>query len=169
LKETPSLAVKIGFGSGQLAGQIFRDTPSLLLLFYLTTVVRIEPALAGAAIFFPKVFWGVTSDLTVGLTSDRLNARFPRRNWLLVGAVLAPGAMVLLFHVPDTALATRLAYVVVAFAFYMIAFSTFSVPYLAQFSEITSDPEQRAEAMDQASGQGGAAPQRHADDDQPSA
>lgn len=138
-----SLKLKAGFGSGQIAGQIFRDTPSLLLLFYLTNIVGIEPAIAGAAIFFPKVFGGIASDLTVGLAADKLNPRFPRRRWLLVGTFLAPTAMVLLFHAPRGAVAVRVAYMMVVFAFYMLAFATFSVPYLAQFSEITRDPGQR--------------------------
>lgn len=139
-----SLKLKAGFGSGQIAGQIFRDTPSLLLLFYLTNIVGIAPAIAGAAIFFPKVFGGVASDLTVGLAADKLNSRFPRRKWLLVGGFLAPTAMVLLFHAPQgSSVAFRVAYVMVVFAFYMAAFATFSVPYLAQFSEITRDSRQR--------------------------
>jgi GPH family glycoside/pentoside/hexuronide:cation symporter len=142
--DTPlSTWTRAGFGSGQIAGQIFRDTPSLLLLFFLTTVVGIPPAIAGGAIFLPKVFWGVLADLGVGLVSDRVAHRFPRRRWLLVGAVTAPLAMVLIFHIPDASTTLRTTYIFAVFCFYMLTFASFSVPYLSQFSQITRDSQER--------------------------
>lgn len=141
------MSVKAGYGAGQIAGQLFRDAPSLLLLFYLTSIVGMPPAVAGAAIFLPKVFFGAASDLCVGILSDRLVARIPRRRWLLIGAILAPLAMVATFAVPNAVLWMQVAYVAVTFSLYMIAFSTFSVPYLAQFSEMTDDPAERTVLM----------------------
>jgi Na+/melibiose symporter-like transporter len=143
LADGPALSTKIGFGAGQIAGQIFRDTPSLLLLFYLTSVVGIAPAVAGIAIFIPKTLGGVVADLAVGLVSDRVSHSFPRRNWLLIGALLAPLSMVALFHAPAASPSLQLMYIVVVMLFYMLSFATFSVPYLAQFSEITRHPRQR--------------------------
>ena len=142
-----SLRTQAGFGSGQIAGQIFRDTPSLLLLFFLTTVIGIPPALAGAAIFFPKVFWGILSDLGVGLMSDRIAHHFPRRRWLLLGAFIAPLAMLAIFHIPDGSTSLRIVYIFASFCFYMLTFAIFSVPYLAQFSQITRDPAERTSLL----------------------
>jgi Na+/melibiose symporter-like transporter len=141
------LRVKVGFAWGQVAGQIFRDIPSLLLLFYMTNVLGIGPAVAGSAIFLPKLFWGVASDMAVGVISDRVSARFPRRYWLLIGTVMGPTAMVLLFNVPRVSNSLEVLYIVCVFALYMISFATFSVPYLAQYSEITSDPRERTVLM----------------------
>ena len=132
---------------GQVAGQLFRDVPSLLLLFYLTSVMGIEPAIAGAAIFVPKVVFGALFDLWIGLTSDRIAARFPRRRWLLVGGLAAPLVMLGVFAVPQAALAFQVAWVFVTFSAYMAVYSTFSVPYLAQFAEMSSDPQERTELM----------------------
>ncbi|MGA1797239.1 MFS transporter [Sphingomonas sp. 4RDLI-65] len=144
---TLTTAVKAGYGAGQIAGQLFRDAPSLLLLFYLTSIIGMPPAIAGAAIFIPKVFFGAVSDLGIGILSDRLVDRVPRRRWLLIGAVMAPLAMVATFAVPDAALWVQVGYVALAFSVYMIAFSTFSVPYLAQFAEMTDDPGERTVLM----------------------
>jgi glycoside/pentoside/hexuronide:cation symporter, GPH family len=138
---------KARFGVGQVAGQLFRDVPSLLLLFYLTSVMGIEPAIAGAAIFVPKVVFGALFDLWIGLTSDRIAARFPRRRWLLVGGVAAPFAMLGVFAVPQAALSFQIAWVFVTFSAYMAVYSTFSVPYLAQFAEMSADPQERTEMM----------------------
>lgn len=140
-------STKAGFGLGQVAGQLFRDAPSLLLLFYLTNVMGIAPAIAGAAIFVPKVVFGVIFDLWIGLASDRMAARFPRRRWLLVGGLAAPFAMLGPFAVPEAAMAFQVAWVFVTFSAYMAVYSTFSVPYLAQFAEMSSDPVERTELM----------------------
>ncbi len=141
------LLAQVGYGAGQVAGQVFRDVPSLLLLFFMTTVLGIEPALAGAAIFVPKLVWGVSCDLAVGILSDRLKHRINRRWWLLAGVVGSPAAFLLLFHVPDIPNAGRVAYVAAAFSLYMAVFASFSVPYLAIAGELSDDPHQRTVLM----------------------
>ncbi|MBB6253102.1 MFS transporter [Nitrospirillum iridis] len=141
------LLAQAGYGVGQIAGQVFRDVPSLLLMFFMTNVLGIEPALAGAAIFVPKLVWGVGCDLLVGILSDRWKHRFARRGWLLVGALGAPVALILLFHVPDLSVTGRVAYVAVAFSLYMAVFACFSVPYLAIAGELSGDPHQRTVLM----------------------
>lgn len=141
------LSTQLGYGVGQIAGQVFRDTPSLLLLFFMTTVLGIAPALAGAAIFIPKLVFGVGFDMAVGIYSDRWQQRIPRRWWLLAGAIGAPLAMLLLFHVPEGSTTLRVAYVAIIFSLYMGVYAIFSVPYLAISSEITSDSQTRTVLM----------------------
>ena len=141
------LGAQAGYGVGQIAGQVFRDVPSLLLLFFMTSVLGIEAAVAGAAIFVPKLFWGVLCDVSVGVLSDRWKARMQRRWWLVIGAIGAPVAMLLLFHVPEGSTSLRLAYVAGAFSLYMAVFASFSVPYLAIAGELSSDPQQRTVLM----------------------
>lgn len=138
---------QIGYGTGQIAGQIFRDTPSLLLLFFMTTVLGIAPAIAGAAIFVPKLVFGVGCDMAVGVFSDRWQRRIARRWWLLAGAVGAPLAMILLFHVPEGSATLRVAYVAAMFSLYMAVYASFSVPYLAISAEMTDDPQSRTVLM----------------------
>ena len=135
------------YGLGQIAGQIFRDVPSLLLLFFLTNVEGIEPAWAGIAIFFPKLFVGVASDVFMGSLSSRLKGKFPLSRWLLTGAFIAPVPLILLFSVPDLAPEFKLLYVVFVFSFYMSVYSSFSVPYLALVASLTSTPEERTKLM----------------------
>ena len=138
---------KAGFAVGQIAGQLFRDVPSLLLLFYLSNVMGLPPAIAGSAIFVPKVVFGALFDVWIGLASDRMAARLPRRRWLLAGALLAPFAMLGPFAVPTGSTALQVGWVFVTFSGYMAVYSTFSVPYLAQFAEMSQDPRERTELM----------------------
>ena len=140
-------STKALYGMGNIGNQLFRDAPMMLLLYYLVSIVGLPPAVAGAAIFVPKVIVGAVSDFTVGVASDRNLHRFGRRNWLLVGALLAPFAMIGAFFVPDAAMGVQVAYVIVAFSLYMMVFSSFSVPFLAHFSELSSDPQERTVMM----------------------
>jgi GPH family glycoside/pentoside/hexuronide:cation symporter len=121
--------------------------PTLLLLFFMTTVLGISPAIAGATIFIPKLVVGVGCDLLVGVMSDRWRRRIHRRWWLLAGAVGAPLAMLLLFHVPHGSEALRVGYVAAAFSLYMAVFASFSVPYLAIAGELAADAGQRSVLM----------------------
>ncbi len=135
------------YGLGQIAGQIFRDVPSLLLLFFLTNVEGIEPVFAGIAIFFPKLLVGIGSDIVMGSLSSRLKAKFPMSRWLLTGAFLAPIPLILLFSVPDIAWQMKLIYVAFIFSLYMSIYSSFSVPYLALVASLTRTPEERTKLM----------------------
>lgn len=135
------------YGAGQIGNQLFRDAPSMLLLFYLSAVIGIPPGIASAAIFIPKVFVGAISDLGVGILSDRNLHRFKRRNWLLLGAVLAPIAMTLTFSVPDISTTGQVIYVILGFSAFMVTFAVLSVPYLAHFAEISQDPHERTVLM----------------------
>mgnify|MGYP003633022178 CR=1 FL=1 len=142
-----SLANQIGYGAGQVAGQVFRDLPSLLLLFFMTTVLGIAPDVAGVTIFVPKLLFGTIFDVSVGILSDRLRRKIARRWWLVAGALLSPLAMILLFHVPGGTQTVKLAYVAGTFSLYMAVFASFSVPYLAMAGDLTSNPSQRNVVM----------------------
>lgn len=137
------LGGQIGYGFGQIAGQVFRDVPSLLLLFFMTTVLGIAPAIAGTAIFVPKLIWGVGCDMAAGVLSDRWQRKIARRWWLLAGAIGAPIAMIALFHVPEASTSFRVAYVAAVFSLYMAVFASFSVPYLAIAGQLTASAGQR--------------------------
>lgn len=133
---------------GQVAVQIFRDVPSLLLLFYMTQLLEVPPAMAGIAIFGPKLFWAVICDYAVGFLSDRWRAKVPRRTFLLIGAALAPVAMLLLFGGTSAETAEgRAVYIALVLAFYMLVFAIFSVPHLAIGMELGPTPEARAGVM----------------------
>lgn len=145
--KTASLPVQIGYGAGQIAGQVFRDLPSLLLLFFMTTVLGIAPGVAGVVIFIPKIILGLFCDFGVGIVSDRLRRKVARRWWLFAGVFLSPLAMILLFHVPAGSERFQLIYIGLAFSFYMAVFASFSVPYLALAGELTQTPKERNHLM----------------------
>lgn len=136
------------WGSGQIAVQVFRDVPSLLLLFYMTQILSVPAYMAGSAIFIPKLFLGATCDFALGGMLDRLPRGLYRRYFLLAGAVLAPLSLILLF-IPsgaETAMA-RAWHISIILCLYMASFSIFSVPHLAIGTELSDDSHEQSRIM----------------------
>jgi GPH family glycoside/pentoside/hexuronide:cation symporter len=143
-----SLPAFFGFSVGMIGDRIFRDAPALLLLIFMTDYLAIPPALAGAAIFIPKLLIMFVDPL-VGTLSDRLDTRWGRRRPpMLIGAVLASISILLFFHVPrfGTPLA-QASYMSVMVFLGFSGYSLFSVPYLVMASEIADSDAQRRKIM----------------------
>lgn len=137
-----------GFSIGMIGDRIFRDAPALLLLLFMTNYLAIPPALAGTAVFVPKLLI-VFVDPLVGSLSDRLNTRWGRRRPLmLVGALLASISIVLFFHVPrfETPFLQALYMSFMIFVGFS-GYSLFSVPYLVMASEIGDSDDERRTIM----------------------
>jgi glycoside/pentoside/hexuronide:cation symporter, GPH family len=134
----------VGYGAGQIGGQILRDTPALILPIYMTTVLGIEAALAGLVIIIAKV-WVVIADPIAGVMSDRTVTRWGRRRpFILGGGLLAAASFMLLFFVP--AIEDQLSLFVYMTAIYLLmntGYSMFSVPYLTLASEMSDNPDER--------------------------
>lgn len=133
------LRVRVGFGVGSLATGSFSTVPGLLLLFYMTEVLAIPPAWAGAIVFVPKL-WDAITDPVMGGLSDRTQTSAGRRlPWMVAGALILPAAFFTMFAPPlfEPALWVFLAYVLAA-----TAYTLFSVPYISLPAELTDDPQE---------------------------
>ncbi len=143
-----TIRAQIGFSVGMVGDRIFRDAPALLLLIYMTNYLAIPPALAGLAIFIPKIII-VFIDPIVGSLSDRLRTPWGRRRPpMVLGAILASAAMVMFFHVPRLDAPTaQAAFMSVLVLIGFTGYSLFSVPYLTMASEIVSGERERRKIM----------------------
>ena len=136
-----------GYGVGQIGGQIFRDTPAVLLPIFLATMLGVPAWMAGASILIPKA-WVIFCDPLVGAFSDSKRPVWGRRPFLLVGGVLSGVCFFLLFVPPHLASPpAAAAYNTLMFAIASTAFSLFSVPYLTMASEMTDDAHLRTKVM----------------------
>jgi GPH family glycoside/pentoside/hexuronide:cation symporter len=137
-----------GYGVGMIGAQIFRDTPALLLLPFLTDALAVPAAMAGLAIFVPKI-WVVFADPLAGIASDRVSTRWGRRRpFLFWGGLATVALFIAMFHVPGFANpALRATYVCAVYTVALTAFAVFSVPYLTMGSEMTQDPDERTRLM----------------------
>lgn len=137
-----------GYGIGQIGGQILRDTPALILPFYMATVVGLDSRLGGLVILIAKV-WAVIADPLAGLLSDKSTLRWGRRRpFILAGGLLAALCFTLLFFVPPTGAQNVLfLYLAVVYVLLNTGYSLFSVPYLTMASEMSTNPNERTTIM----------------------
>ena len=138
------LGIKLSFGIGDVGSNIFIVTTGMYLLFFLTNVVGVNPALAGTMLLFPKL-WDVVSDPIMGAISDVTHSRFGRRRvYLLYGAVPFGLSFFILFLAPGfqmefaNALQTSLL-----FALACTAFTVINVPYASMVPEMSDDYNER--------------------------
>lgn len=142
------ISTYLGYGVGQIGGQILRDTPALILPIYMTTVLGLEAALAGLVIIIAKA-WVVAADPIAGIVSDRSDTRWGRRRpFILAGGLLAAASFLFLFITPT--LDSQLELFLYMTAVYLIlntGFSMFSVPYLTMASEMSDNSDERTTIM----------------------
>jgi len=139
-----SFGIKLGYGIGDVASNFFIVTTGMYLLYFLTNVLGVNPALAGTALFFPKL-WDVIEDPIMGAISDRTDSKIGRRRpYLLYGAVPFGLTFFLLFVAPHYQSETaRAIHVSLIFAIGCTAFTVINVPYSSMVAEMTDDYNER--------------------------
>ena len=81
------LMIKLGYGVGDLGGNIFFTAIGFWLMNYLTDNVGLAAGLAGLALMVGKI-WDAITDPMVGILSDRTRSKWGRRRpWFLFGSV----------------------------------------------------------------------------------
>jgi GPH family glycoside/pentoside/hexuronide:cation symporter len=139
-----SLRVKLGFGVGDLGGNMYFTLIGFYLMYYLTDVVRLPAGLAGIAFMIGKI-WDAVTDPVTGYVSDRTVTRFGRRRpFMAVGAILLFGSMALMFSSPAIGNpAVLFAVVTVLFCLLSLAYTLVNIPYAALLPELTNDFDER--------------------------
>jgi GPH family glycoside/pentoside/hexuronide:cation symporter len=138
----------IGYGIGMIGERVFRDTPALLLLVFMTNYLAIPAAMAGTAIFLPKILV-VFVDPLVGIISDRIRSPWGRRRPLMfAGAILSAASFLLFFNVPTIDnVWWRTAYMALMITLGFAAYALFSVPYLSMASEMSTKSAEHTRLM----------------------
>lgn len=144
LSQKLSLKTKLGFGVGDLGGNLFFTVLSFWALNYLTDSVGLSAALAGTALMAGKL-WDAFVDPFVGLMSDRTRSRWGRRRpYLLFGAFPLGLSMALFFTAPGLTDQTGLFWwALVLFALLNTAYSFVNIPYGSLTPELTADYHER--------------------------
>jgi GPH family glycoside/pentoside/hexuronide:cation symporter len=140
--------LKIAWGLGSVGTVSVLTVTSLLLLFFMTTVLGIEPALAGALLFGAKLFDAVAAPV-MGTVSDGWNSRWGRRAPFLFAGALFGGLGVALVFNPPLALSGMglSAWILASLVVLALGYTLFNVPYLAMPAEMTNDRLERTSIM----------------------
>ena len=143
-----STARILGFSLGSVGTGLFGTTPTVLLLFYLTQLQGVEAGLAGLALLIPKL-WDMITNPIVGRWSDAFESKYGRRlPFMLLGALVMPIGLILMFSVPSSASPTlAFWWVLITYLFSTTAYTLFAVPYITIPSELSSDPNVRLKIM----------------------
>ncbi len=113
------------------------------LLFFLTIVAGIPPAIAGTIAALGSV-WDVLASAFTGYISDNSKSRLGKRKpFILVGSFPLGVATALLFTYVDMSQGMRVVYYAVMLLILWTAFCVFYVPYLAWGAELTRDYDER--------------------------
>lgn len=134
---------KISYGIGASAENGLYTLISSYLIFFLTTIAGVEPAIAGTIAALGSVFEALAGPV-FGYVSDRTETRFGKRKpFLLAGAVPIAVITSLLFTTFDVSAEFKTVYYLGLTLLFWVCFSSFFVPYLTWGSELTDDYEER--------------------------
>ena len=90
---------KLGYALGGTGDAIAYDFIGSFLLFFLTDLAGISPAIAGTIIGI-AVLWDAITDPVIGMLSDRCKSKYgKKRPFLLFSAIPLAIIMMMLFHV----------------------------------------------------------------------
>jgi GPH family glycoside/pentoside/hexuronide:cation symporter len=134
---------KIAYSSAAIGDAATYSIVGTFLMFFLTTVGHVSPAIAGTLIAAGSV-WDVVGSLIIGYWSDHSSSRMGRRRpFLMTGATLLAISCSLLFYTVDAGPVFRVLYYGVMILIFWAGFSTFYVPFLALGAEFTDDYTER--------------------------
>lgn len=138
------LRIKLGFGVGDLGGNLFFTVMGFYLLAYLTDSFGLAAAAAGTAVALGKV-WDAVTDPAVGYLSDRTRTRWGRRRpYMAVGAVFLFIFMILMFTNPGLTTDTgKFVWALVIYCLLNTAYTLVNIPYGSLTPELTGDFDER--------------------------
>ena len=138
-------SLKLGWGSGAFGIALLMNGISGLILLFASSILQIEPWLAGLVIFLAKLI-DVVTDPVVGVWSDRFESpRGRRRPFLFWGAITGAISFALIFTAPSFENQFLTAfYLFVVLSFYAIAYTIYNIPYISMPAEMTESYHERS-------------------------
>lgn len=93
---------KIGYGSGDIAGNVVYAFLSTFMMFYLTDTVGMDMGIVGTLMALSKLFDGIT-DLFFGTVIDKTHTKMGKaRPWMIYGYIGCAVMIAAIFMVPES-------------------------------------------------------------------
>lgn len=137
--------LRLAYSLGAAPDTMVNTALNVFLLYYLTSICGLSPALAGFAVAAGLVVDAVL-DPWIGMHSDHCRSRLGRRLPFMLGATpVLLGALVLLFALPRIEQQWLLFGIVTLLCLCIrVGLSCFALPYLAVGAEVSDDETERA-------------------------
>jgi GPH family glycoside/pentoside/hexuronide:cation symporter len=144
-----TLGVRNKFGVADFGLSTITAAMQFYLLFYYTDVVKISPALAGAAMLTGKLTWDMVNNLLVGWLSDRTRSRWGRRRpYLMFVAVPLGLSFWLLFSLPSGLQGVSAFFAVLgSFLLFDTCLTFVNTTYSSMGAELTTDYQERTKLI----------------------
>lgn len=140
---TLSFKSKCGYGSAAVGDAMAYTFTGTYLLFFLTTVAGIKPAMAGTITVIAAI-WDAVINPVFGYISDNFSSRFGRRRPFMFGSVLPLMAcIVLLFTATEFSYELRVIYYSFMSMAFWTSFTAFFVPFYALGAEYSDNYDER--------------------------
>ena len=138
---------KVGYGSGDMAGNVVYSFLSSFIMIYLTNIVGLNAGIVGTLIAVSKLFDGVT-DIFFGAMIDKTKSRMGKaRPWMLYGYVGCAVTLIGVFAIPESMGQTaQYAWFFIAYSLLNAVFYTANnIAYFALTALITKNSRKRVE------------------------
>lgn len=137
------LGVRLAYGCGAVAYGIKDNGFAYFLLLFYTTVVGLEPALAGTALLIALLLDGL-GDPIVGYWSDNTRSKWGRRHpFMYAAAIPVAVSYALLWQPPDWSDGALFLYLLILAVFVRTLITLYETPSSALMPELTADYDER--------------------------
>ncbi len=138
---------KVGYGAGDIAGNVVYAFLTSFVMIYLTNTVGLNPGIVGTLIAVSKIFDGVT-DVFFGSMIDKTKSRLGKaRPWMLYGYIGCSITLAAIFAVPMS-LGTTAQYAWFFIAYTMlnaVFYTANNIAYSALTALVTKNSRERVE------------------------
>ena len=138
---------KVGYGSGDVAGNVVYAFLSTFVMLYLTNTVGLNPGIVGTLIAVSKLFDGVT-DIFFGSMIDKTKTKMGKaKPWMLYGYIGCAVTLIGVFAIPESLGQTaQYAWFFIAYSLLNAVFYTANnIAYSALTALITKNSKERVE------------------------
>ena len=138
---------KVGYGSGDIAGNVVYAFLSSFVMIYLTNTVGLNPGIVGTLIAASKFFDGVT-DIFFGAMIDKTKSRMGKaRPWMLYAYIVCAVTLVAIFAVPlDMGKTSQYIWFFIAYTLLNAVFYTANnIAYSALTALVTKNSKERVQ------------------------
>ena len=138
---------KVGYGSGDMAGNVVYSFLSSFIMIYLTNIVGLNAGIVGTLIAVSKLFDGVT-DIFFGAMIDKTKSRLGKaRPWMLYAYIGCAVTLVANFAIPtNMGKFAQYAWFFIAYTLlHAVFFTANNIAYAALVALVTKNSKERVE------------------------